>query len=164
MSLSASARKVQDALTARGFALEVRELVQPTRTAVEAAAALGCAVAQIVKSLVFRGARSDRVVLVVASGANRVDEAKVAALVGEPIIKADAAFVRARTGFAIGGVPPVGLAETPHTLVDQDLMQWAEIWAAAGTPNSIFRLTPRDLLAMTGGHLAQIASRPSGPR
>jgi prolyl-tRNA editing enzyme YbaK/EbsC (Cys-tRNA(Pro) deacylase) len=157
MSLSASARKVQDVLTARGFALEVRELGQPTRTAAEAAAALGCAVAQIVKSLVFRGARSDRVVLVVASGANRVDEAKVAALMGEPIIKADAAFVRARTGFAIGGVPPVGHAETPHTLVDQDLMQWAEIWAAAGTPSSIFRLTPRDLLAMTGGHLAQIA-------
>jgi prolyl-tRNA editing enzyme YbaK/EbsC (Cys-tRNA(Pro) deacylase) len=151
-------------LATRGFPLEVRELAQPTRTAAEAAAALGCAVDQIVKSLVFRGAHSDRVVLVVASGANRVDEARVAAFVGEPILKADAAFVRTRTGFAIGGVPPVGLAETPQTLIDEDLMPWGEIWAAAGTPNAIFRLTPGDLLALTGGTVAPVASRPAGLR
>jgi prolyl-tRNA editing enzyme YbaK/EbsC (Cys-tRNA(Pro) deacylase) len=164
MPLSASAQKVQELLAARGFSLEVRELLQPTRTAAEAAAALRCRVDQIVKSLVFRGVQSDRVLLVVASGANRVDEAKVAALVGEPIAKADATFVRARTGFAIGGVPPLGHAEMAHTLIDQDLLQWEEIWAAAGTPNSIFRLTPRDLLAMTDGRVVQIAERPSGLR
>ena len=162
MALSPSVQKVQGALTARGFNLEIRELVQPTRTAAEAAAAVGCQVDQIAKSLVFRGAESDRLVLVIASGANRVDEAKVASLVGEQIAKADAAFVRERTGFAIGGVPPIGHLEEPHTLIDQDLLGWAEIWAAAGTPNSIFRVTPRDLLAMTGGHVAQIAE--PGPR
>lgn len=164
MSLSATARKVQEALTAAGFALEIRELAQPTRTAAQAAAAVGCSVDQIVKSLVFRGALSERVVLVAASGANRVDEAKVAALVGEPVLKADASFVRARTGFAIGGVPPIGHTETPYTLIDQDLMRLAEIWAAAGTPNAVFRLTPRDLVAMTGGHVAQIAEPQTGLR
>jgi prolyl-tRNA editing enzyme YbaK/EbsC (Cys-tRNA(Pro) deacylase) len=157
MPLSPSVQKVQDALTTRGFALEIRELAQPTRSAAEAAAALGCQVNQIAKSLVFRGADSDRFVLVIASGAKRVDEAKIAALVGEAITKASAAFVRARTGFAIGGVPPIGHADEPHTLIDEDLMKWPEIWAAAGTPNSILRLTPGDLVAMTGGHVAQIA-------
>jgi prolyl-tRNA editing enzyme YbaK/EbsC (Cys-tRNA(Pro) deacylase) len=106
MPLSPSVQKVKDALAARGFTLEIRELTQPTRSAAEAAAALGCLVDQIAKSLVFRGTESDRFVLVIASGVNRVDERKVAAIVGEPITKADAAFVRARTGFAIGGVPP----------------------------------------------------------
>ena len=109
-------QRVQDALAARGFAGEIRELAQSTRSAAEAAAALGCQVDQIAKSLVFRGAESDRLVLVIASGANRVDEAKVAAIVGEPIAKADAAFVRARTGFAIGGVPPVGHAASCRNL------------------------------------------------
>jgi prolyl-tRNA editing enzyme YbaK/EbsC (Cys-tRNA(Pro) deacylase) len=96
-------------------------------------------------------------VLVIASGANRVDEVKVADLVGEEISKADAAFVRARTGFAIGGVPPVGHAESPETLLDEDLLQWEEIWAAAGTPNSIFKLTPAELVTMTQGRIARIA-------
>ncbi len=94
------------------------------------------------------GCPSERIVLVIASGANRVDEAKVAALVGEPITKADAAFVRARTGFAIGGVPARRTRDSPETLIDEDLLQWDEIWAAAGTPNSIFRLTP----GRAGGH------------
>jgi prolyl-tRNA editing enzyme YbaK/EbsC (Cys-tRNA(Pro) deacylase) len=164
MSLSPSARKVQEVLAARGFPLEVRELDQSARTAADAAAAVGCAVGQIVKSLVFRSAHTDRVVLVVASGANRVDEARVAALVGEPVAKADAAFVRARTGFAIGGVPPVGHTEAPLTLIDEDLMPWEAIWAAAGTPHAIFRLTPRDLLELTGGTVAPIRSRPAGLR
>jgi prolyl-tRNA editing enzyme YbaK/EbsC (Cys-tRNA(Pro) deacylase) len=157
MPLSPSVQRVRDALAARGFTGEIRELAQSTRTAAEAAAALGCQVDQIAKSLVFRGAESDRVVLVIASGANRVDETKVAALVGEPIAKADAAFVRARTGFAIGGVPPVGHTATPDTLIDETLLTWAEIWAAAGSPNSIFRLTPTDLVAMTRGRVGPIA-------
>lgn len=157
MPLSPTAQRVQDLLVARGFVLEVRELEQPTRSAAEAAAALGCRVDQIAKSLVFRGVRSGQVVLVIASGANRVDEGKVAALLGEPVARANAAFVRARTGFAIGGVPPIGHAETPRTLLDEDLLRWEEIWAAGGTPNAIFRLTPADLLAMTQGQVTRIA-------
>ena len=156
MPLNPSVQRVRDALAARGLTREIRELAQSTRSAAEAAAALGCQVDQIAKSLIFRGTESDRVVLVIASGANRVDEAKVAAIVGEPITKADATFVRGRTGFAIGGVPPIGHATTPHTLIDEDLLNWQEIWAAAGTPNSIFRLTPGELVAMTDGHVAQI--------
>jgi prolyl-tRNA editing enzyme YbaK/EbsC (Cys-tRNA(Pro) deacylase) len=157
VSLSATAQRVQDALAARGFPRQVQELSQPSRSAAEAASALGCRVDQIAKSLVFRGARSGRIVLVIASGANRVDETKVADLVGEEISKADAAFVRARTGFAIGGVPPVGHSESPETLLDEDLLQWEEIWAAAGTPHSIFKLTPGELVAMTQGRIARIA-------
>ena len=157
MPLRPTAQRVQDLLAARGFALEVRELAQPTRSAAEAAAALGCRVDQIAKSLVFRGASSGQLVLVIASGANRVDEARVAALLGEPVARADAAFVRARTGFAIGGVPPIGHAEEPRTLLDEDLLRWEEIWAAGGTPNAIFRLTPADLVAMTQGQVARIA-------
>jgi len=157
MPLSATAQRVGDALAARGLHGRVLELAQPTRSAVEAARALGCRVDQIAKSLVFRGVPSGRSVLVIASGANRVDEAKVAALVGENVSKADADFVRARTGFAIGGVPPVGHLESPETLLDEDLLQWEEIWAAAGTPNSIFRLSPTELVALTQGRVARIA-------
>ena len=117
----------------------------------------GCTVAQIAKSLIFRAVGSNRPVLVVASGVNRVDEAKVAETVGEQIARADADFVREATGFAIGGVPPVGHKERPIVLIDESLMSFAEIWAAAGTPNAVFRLTPSDLLALTGGRIAAIA-------
>jgi prolyl-tRNA editing enzyme YbaK/EbsC (Cys-tRNA(Pro) deacylase) len=127
-----------------------------TRTAADAAAAIGCDVAQIVKSLIFRRA-SGAAVLVVASGASRVDEAKVEALLGEPIGKADADFVRAATGFAIGGVPPAGHAAPLETLVDRDLLALGEIWAAAGTPRTVFPLTPDELMAMTGGRVADVA-------
>lgn len=154
--LKESAKRVQEALAARGFAFEVREFPQGTRTAAEAAAAIGCAVAQIAKSLVFRGRSSGRPVLVIASGANRVDEKAVAALIGEKIGRADADFVRAATGFAIGGVPPLGHATPPVTLIDRDLLALGEIWAAAGTPNAVFRLTPEDLVAMTDGRVADI--------
>ncbi len=150
--LSASARKVQAALLALGLQLEVVELPDSTRTAAEAAQAIGCQVGQIVKSLIFKTKRTGRPVLVVASGANRVNEKKIEALVGEPLGKADADFVRQHTGFVIGGVPPVGLAEPVVTFLDQDLLQYPEIWAAAGTPHAVFRLTPADLLKMTGGN------------
>ncbi len=153
---STSARTVQAALAAKGVASQVVELPQSTRTAAEAAAAIGCTVAQIAKSLVFRGAHTDRPVLVIASGANRVDEAKVAALVGEPITKADAAFVKAHTGFVIGGVPPIGHANPLRTLVDEDVLQYAEIWGAAGTPQAVFRLTPNDLLTITDGQVVDV--------
>jgi prolyl-tRNA editing enzyme YbaK/EbsC (Cys-tRNA(Pro) deacylase) len=154
--LKHSARRVRDALAARGFGFEVREFPQSTRTAAEAAAAIGCEVAQIAKSLVFRARASGRPVLVIASGANRVDEKAVAALIGEKIGRADADFVRAATGFAIGGVPPLGHETPPVTLIDRDLLALDEIWAAAGTPNAVFRLTPEDLVAMTDGRVADI--------
>lgn len=156
-NLSPSAQKVQQALQVMGFALQVVELPDSTRTAAEAAQAVGCQVGQIVKSLVFKAKRSQRPVLVVASGANRVNEKAIEALIGEPLGRADADFVRQRTGFAIGGVPPVGHSERLETFIDDDLLQHAEIWAAAGTPNAVFRLTPDDLVRMTGGRVVKIS-------
>lgn len=156
MPLSQSARKVQQALDALGLDLRVVELPGSTRTAVEAAQAVGCQVGQIVKSLVFKAKRSQRPILVVASGQNRVDERLIEALIGEPLGKADADFVRQRTGFVIGGVPPVGHAEPLETFIDEDLLQYDEIWAAAGTPHAVFRLTPADLVKMTQGRVVAI--------
>jgi prolyl-tRNA editing enzyme YbaK/EbsC (Cys-tRNA(Pro) deacylase) len=151
-----SVRRVQAALDALGGGHRVVELAESARTAVDAARALGCRVDQIVKSLVFRGRQTERAVLVAASGPNRVDELRVADLIAEPVAKADAEFVRARTGFAIGGVAPLGHAEAFPTLIDEDLMKWEEIWAAGGHPNTIFKLTPSDLVRMTGGRVAVI--------
>ena len=128
-----------------------------TRTAADAAAAIGCDVAQIVKSLVFRK-RSGGALLVLASGGNRVDEAKVGALVAEPISKADAVFVREVTGFAIGGVPPAGHAESIDTLVDRDLLSLGELWAAAGTPQTVFPIAPEELVRVTAGRVADVAA------
>ena len=150
-----SALKVQAAL---GDRFRVLEFDASTRTAEDAAAAVGCAVGQIAKSLLFRTA-SGKPALVVASGANRVDEKKAAREIGEAIGRADADFVRESTGFAIGGVPPVGHGVQPLTLIDADLMGFAEIWAAAGTPNAVFRLTPADLVELTGGRVTSVARR-----
>lgn len=155
-SLSPAAQRVQAALAERGFDFAVQELPASTRTAAEAAAAIGCEVAHIAKSLVFRGAASNQPVLVVASGTNRVSESRVGKLLGEPIAKADAAFVREATGFAIGGIPPVGHVHPLTTLVDEDILQFPVIWAAAGTPHAVFRLTPKDLVDLCGGRVARI--------
>lgn len=150
---AASALKVQDILGGR---FEVMEFDASTRTSAEAAAAIGCTVAQIAKSIIFRAESSGRPVLVVASGPNRVDEKKVAQLIGEPIGRADADFVREATGFAIGGVPPVGHATQPLVLIDASLQAMTVIWAAGGTPNAVFRLTPGDLVTLTGGRVADV--------
>jgi prolyl-tRNA editing enzyme YbaK/EbsC (Cys-tRNA(Pro) deacylase) len=147
---------VRQALAALGHRPEIKEFSEATRTSAEAAAAIGCTVAQIAKSLVFRAVGSDRAVLVIASGVNRVDEKLLAAALGDCIAKADATFVRDKTGFAIGGVAPVGHTEKPVTLIDADLLAHDEIWAAAGTPNSVFRLTPQALVTMTGGRVIAI--------
>jgi prolyl-tRNA editing enzyme YbaK/EbsC (Cys-tRNA(Pro) deacylase) len=155
-ALPAAARRVQDALARAGFANRVRLFADSTRTSAEAAAAVGCTVAEIAKSIVFRAKPSGSAVLVIASGVNRVDEAKVAAAVGEGIGKADAEFVRGKTGFVIGGVPPLGHDAAPIVLIDRDLMGFERIWAAAGTPNAVFPLTPVELAAMTGGKVADI--------
>lgn len=155
--LSSSARKVQQVLESLGMSLKVIDMPDSTRTAQEAAQAVGCQVGQIVKSLVFRTKRSRRPVLVVASGQNRVNEKKLEALLGEPLGKADADFVRETTGFAIGGVPPVGHLQPIETFMDQDLLQYESIWAAAGTPKSVFCLTPADLVKMTNGKVVDIS-------
>lgn len=156
MKMSPSAAKVQRALDDYGLALQVVELPASTRTAAEAAAAIGCTVAQIAKSIVFRTRETGRAVLIVASGTNRIDERRVGELVGEPIGKADADFVRAATGFVIGGVPPIGHDRPVVTLVDEDLLQYGEIWAAAGTPNAVFRLEKGELNTIFQGKFNRI--------
>ncbi len=156
MTLSPSAQKVQGALAARGFTNQVIEHEQTTRTSAEAAQAVGCEVGQIAKSLIFKGGQSGKAILVIASGANRVDEKKLRDLLGEKVEKPDADFVRERTGFVIGGVPPLGHTEPLITFIDEDLMQFDSIWAAAGTPNAVFPLTPDELVKMTGGKVAAI--------
>ena len=156
MNLSPTAQKVQDLLTSRGFNIRVIEFAESTRTSQEAADRAGCTLGQITKSLIFRGKTSHKPILVLTSGANRVDEARLATYAGEPIGRADADFVRSTTGFAIGGVPPVGHTQTLETYMDEDLLQYDTIWAAAGTPNAIFELTPSDLQNMTGAKTVQV--------
>jgi prolyl-tRNA editing enzyme YbaK/EbsC (Cys-tRNA(Pro) deacylase) len=157
MPLKPSAQRVQDALLARGFQNQVQELTETARSAAEAAAAVGCTVGQIAKSLVFKGRQSGKAVLVIASGANRVDLAKVQALLGEPLDRAEPDFVREQTGFAIGGIPPVGHAAPLVTVIDEDLLRHERIWAAAGHPNAVFPLTPDELVRLTGGQVATTA-------
>jgi prolyl-tRNA editing enzyme YbaK/EbsC (Cys-tRNA(Pro) deacylase) len=154
--LSPSAQRVQDALRAAGFAYEVVESPEPTRTAAEAARRVGCQVGQIAKSLVFRTATTGRPVLVIASGANTVNEFRIGMYLKEAVARAPAAFVREVTGFAIGGVPPLGHARPLPTFIDQDLLSYPEIWAAAGTPYALFRLLPADLVRMTGGQVVKV--------
>ncbi len=152
--LHPSAERVQVALRALGFAVDVKELPESTRTAPEAARAVGVTVGQIVKSLVFMA--GDQALLVCASGSNRVSLDKLRQLMGRPVRQASADEVRNATGFAIGGVPPTGHAKRLRTLIDRDLMQYSEICAAAGTPNAVFLTRPQELLEMTSGELADV--------
>lgn len=148
-------QRVAQALARHGHANAPLWLEVAARTAQGAADALGVALGQIAKSVVFRRQADDRAVLVIASGDRRVDERKLAALAGA-VGRADAQFVRQRTGFVIGGVSPVGLAELPMMLIDRELLRFDQIWAAAGHPNGVFRLTPAELQAMTGAPLADV--------
>jgi prolyl-tRNA editing enzyme YbaK/EbsC (Cys-tRNA(Pro) deacylase) len=154
--LKPSAQRVQDALLARGFANQVIELADSTRSAAEAAAAVGCDVAQIAKSLIFQGKTSGQAILIIASGANRVNEKAVATHLGEKLTRPDADFVREETGFAIGGVPPVGHAKALKTLIDADLLTLDPIYAAAGHPNALFQLSADELVRMTEGAVLSI--------
>ncbi len=156
-TLSEAAQRVQDALRSGGFANTVLELDVPVKTAAAAAEAVGCTPAQIVKSLVFRGAASGVPVLVVASGGNRISEAKLAALVGEPVSMGPPKFVREVTGFAIGGIPPIAHARKLDTIVEATLLTLGGLWAAAGHPNSLFALTADELVRMTQGRVAEVA-------
>ncbi len=158
ISLSASAQRVQDTLMELGLTLQVVELPDSTRSATEAAEAIGCSVGQIAKSLIFKTKVSGKPILVIASGSNRVDEKRIAAMLGEKISKADAEFVRLHTGFAIGGVPPVGHSQPIKTFIDEDLILYDEIWAAAGTPNAVICLTRDTLVRATGGQVTAVKS------
>jgi len=156
MELSSSAQKVQDLLISRGFDCKVIEFTESTRTAQEAADRAGCLLGQIIKSLIFKGKMSHKPILVLTSGANRVDEKRIGEYAGESIVRADADFVRAVTGFAIGGVPPLGHIQKMETYLDEELLQYQTIWGAAGTPNAIFELTPDDLIKMTNGKVIRV--------
>ena len=155
-SLSPSAQKIQDLLNSLGYNYTVIEHVESTRTAQEAADRAGCELGQIVKSLIFKGKVSGKPILVLTSGANRVDEKRISGYAEESIGRADADFVRAVTGFAIGGVPPVGHVQPMETYLDEDFLQYPTIWAAAGTPNAIFELKTEDLQKMTSGKVVMV--------
>ena len=156
--LPPSAQRVQRALAAAGIDAHIVLFPQSTRTASDAATALGCRIEQIAKSLVFRRVDTGAPVLVIASGGHRVDERLVASHLQAGIAKADADFIRATTGFAIGGVPPLGHDVRLQTLIDRDLLRLDTIWAAAGTPNAVFPLTPAQLVAATRGDVVAIAA------
>lgn len=151
--LKDSALQVQNKLIELGYPNKVIELPDSTRTAQEAADAIGCEVAHIAKSIIFRLKNSDKPLLVVASGVNRINEKQISNQLNDKLGKADADFVREHTGYVIGGVPPLGHREPIQTLIDEDLFQYSEIWAAAGHPRAVFQLTPDELLQMTKGNV-----------
>ena len=153
MSLSSSAEKVQDALKNLGYDYKVIQFAESTRTAEEAAARVGCEVGQIMKSLIFTGKKTGKAILILTSGANRVSIKHIHAYAKEKIGRADPDYVRERTGFAIGGIPPLGHIHPIETYIDEDLLNYEEIWAAAGTPNSVFKMKSKDLSKMTGGEI-----------
>ena len=157
LKLSDSAKRVQDFLSAKGFSFQVKELPGSTRTAQEAADSIGCAVAQIAKSLVFREKKTSLPVLVIASGSNRVDLAKIERDTGLRLGKADGNFVKENVGYVIGGIPPVGHNEPLETILDPDLKRYEVIWAAAGTPFAVFQLKPADLEPLTNGRWVELA-------
>jgi len=154
--LSPSAQKIQGLLYSLGYNYTVIEHAESTRTAVEAAERAGCELGQIVKSLIFKGKTSGKPIIVLTSGVNRVDEKRIREYAGEGIGKADADFVRAVTGFAIGGVPPVGHIQKIETYMDEDFIQYETVWAAAGTPKAIFELKTSDLQKMTDAKIVQV--------
>jgi len=156
-ALAKSAQSVQDALASKGLECKVIELSDSTRTAYDAASTIGCDVSQIVKSLIFKTKSTHKPVLILASGPNRVNEKLIESYVGEKITKANADFTREITGFAIGGIPPVGHKQKiDFIFIDEDLLKFDNVWAAAGTPNSVFNLQGKDLLSMTNGKVISI--------
>lgn len=159
--LPPSAARVQQALDAHHATFRVVQMPSSTRTAQEAAAAIGCSVAQIAKSILFKGAMTGKPILVIASGTNRVDEKVIADRTGEPLIKASPDFVRDATGFVIGGVAPLGFPQPIETWIDADLLQHEAVWAAAGTPFAVFSLDPQALATITGGIVVTVVSRTS---
>ncbi len=156
--LTGSAKKIQDFLIDNGFSCEVKELPDSTRTADEAAKAIGCEVAQIAKSLIFIDKASNHPILIIASGINQVDVKKIEEAKGLHLVKADGKFVKEKVGFAIGGVPPVGHHEKMTTFLDPTLLNYEWIWAAAGTPFAVFRLSSHEIQKMTDGEFIELKS------
>jgi len=154
--VSSSVQRVHRALLDHGLETEILELPQSTRSAKEAAQAVGCEVAQIAKSIVFKARETEKPVLVIASGPNRINEDRISSLVSEPVKMANPDFVKSKTGFSIGGVAPVGHLEKPEIFIDEDLFKYKEIWAAAGTPHAVFKLTPHELEKITGGRVISV--------
>ena len=153
--MSKSLKRVEAALAAAGLSVDIRETDDSARTAEGAAAAVGCAVDQIAKSIIFRGEGTGHVVLFLTAGGNRVDPAKATAAAGQPLGKADADLIRAETGFAIGGVAPVGHLNRIAAFFDPRLLEFDTVWAAAGTPRHVFAIAPGELLRLTGAQLAE---------
>ena len=154
--LSTSAQKIQDRLNSLGYDFTVIEHTESTRTAQEAADRAGCELGQIVKSMIFMGQQTGKPILVLTSGANRVDEKRISEYAGEGIRRPQADFVRSVTGFAIGGVPPIGHLQKMETYIDEDFLPYETVWAAAGTPNAIFELSTEALQEMTGGKVVRV--------
>ncbi|HLR64218.1 MAG TPA: YbaK/EbsC family protein [Pseudogracilibacillus sp.] len=154
--LSKAARKVQDTLHELGYDNKVKELPESTRTAKEAAEAISCDIAQIAKSIVFKLKKTEKPVLVIASGINRINEKEIEKYINDQLGKADASFVRDHTGYVIGGVPPLGHHHRIDTFIDEDLFQFEDIWAAAGHPKAVFKLSPEQLKNMTDGQVISI--------
>ncbi len=152
--MSKSLKRVEAALVEAGLTPDIREMQASTRTAADAAAAVGCGVDQIVKSIIFRGEVTGHVVLFLTAGGNRVDDAKASAVAGQPLGKADADLIRAETGFAIGGVSPVGHLAPVTAYLDPRVLGFDTVWAAAGTPRHVFAIAPADLLRLTGARVA----------
>lgn len=153
---SKKTQKIKEILRQAGVEIVIKEFPDSTHTARDAANVIGCELGQIAKSLIFKGQKSGRPVLVIASGQNRVDEKKIKNFLNEEIGKADADFVLEKTGFAIGGIPPFGHSSPITTIIDKDLLQYDEIWAAAGTANSVFKIKPQDLTKITGAEILDL--------
>jgi prolyl-tRNA editing enzyme YbaK/EbsC (Cys-tRNA(Pro) deacylase) len=156
-ALPRSARRVQAALIELGLPADIHRLADSTRTAPEAAAAVGCELGAIVKSLVMRGVRGGEPVLVLVSGANRADVAVIETTLGEPVERPDADYVRAITGYSIGGIPPVGHPRALPTLLDEDLLRFETVWAAAGHPHAVFPIAPAILADATKATVLKLA-------
>jgi Cys-tRNA(Pro) deacylase len=154
--LSKGSQRVQSLLEEYGLELNIVEFTESTRTAKDAAEAIGCQLGQIAKTLIFRCKGSGEPLCVIASGINRVDEKKLKSYVGEKIEKPDASYVLENTGYAIGGVAPIGHKKSMVIFIDEDLLGYSEIWAAAGSPNTVFKLTPDDLIRITGGRVLEV--------
>lgn len=155
-TLHKNAQIVQELLKEKGYDNEVKELPDSTRTAQEAADALGCDVEQIAKSIVFKLREADQALLVIASGFNRIHEKRVGKIIGDALDKTDATFVREATSYPIGGVSPVVQNPNVRVLIDEDILQYDSIWGAAGHPRAVFNMTPDELVSLTGGEVVSV--------
>ncbi len=150
-------RKIQEILNKFNLSINIKEFPNSTKTSSDAAKVIGCNISQIAKSIIFRGVKTNNPYLVIASGSKRINEKKIEEIVKEKIEKANAEFVKKETGFGIGGVAPFGHIKKIQTFIDKDLFKYKEIWAAAGTSNSVFKINPKKLLKITEGKIVDIS-------